>query len=576
MRFKNFLKYFVISLAFLFSFGFVNVNAETLQSMIDGSTTGKVVLDQNFTEKVSVAKGKNMTIDLNGKTITGAIEVKGTLTIKDSKTGGAVIANTEKNASAIQVEGGKLILQSGTVKNGNGYGIYALEGGKVTVNGGTIDTLYAGLSGNNTTGDMYFTVNDGVVKAKYGPAVYVPGQVGLNVNGGTLNGGISLRMGTLNIKGGVITAVTGDIDSPSEYYAYNGCAWLPDAIYVMGGTYNSASGNDLSINITGGVITTSNRQGSALAIYDLGKVSQKMNVSISGSAKLITNSKTRTAYDILSLSDIGVTSPKAGFNNPSYVGKVSTSITGGTYSNINDKYIASGYDKNLVNGNYVVSKKVVKVDMPSVDLTKEVKDVTVGVTNYNVVKGVLLASLEKSNINTDNITPFVDVDVANKSASSVSGDVKNAMLDVVSSKAANAKIVSYFDISVLVKNAANGNVVGNLTKLTDKIKFTVAIPSDLTKVKTGMERNFYVIREHNGVATVLPTKLSKDGKSLTFETDKFSTYALAYSDVASSDVSNVKNPQTYDGIMGYVVVTLVALGGALGAVVYLKRNSLNN
>ena len=91
-----------------------------------------------------------------------------------------------------------------------------------------------------------------------------------------------------------------------------------------------------------------------------------------------------------------------------------------------------------------------------------------------------------------------------------------------------------------------------------------------------MERNFYVIREHNGVATILPTKLSKDGKLLTFETDKFSTYALAYSDVASSDVSNVKNPQTYDGIMGYVIVTLVALGGALGAVVYLKRNSLNN
>ena len=574
MRLNKFLKVFVISFAFVLSVCFVNVNAETLQKMIDSNSN--VTLSQNVTEKISIPSGKNVTLDLNVKTITGAIEDKGNLTIKDSKNGGAIIANTEKNASAIQVDGGKLTFQSGIVKNDNGYGIYGLEGGKVIVNGGTIDTLYAGLAGNNTTGDMDFTVNSGLVKAKYGPAVYVPGQVGLTVNGGTLTGGISLRMGTLKITGGVIDSIVGDIDNPSEYYAYNGCAWLPDAIYVMGGTYNSASGNDLSINITGGVITTSNGQGSALAIYDLGKVSQKMNVSISGSAKLITNSKTRTAYDILSLSDIGVTSPKAGFNNPSYVGKVSTSITGGTYSNINDKYIASGYDKNLVNGNYVVSKKVVKVDMPSVDLTKEVKDVTVGVTNYNVVKGVLLASLEKSNINTDNITPFVDVDVTNKSASSVSGDVKNAMLDVVSSKAANAKIASYFDISVLVKNAANGNVVGNLTKLTDKIKFTVAIPSDLTKVKTGMERNFYVIREHNGVATVLPTKLSKDGKSLTFETDKFSTYALAYSDVASSDVSNVKNPQTYDGIMGYVVVTLVALGGALGAVVYLKRNSLNN
>lgn len=574
MRVNIILKYFVVSMAFLFSLGFVNVNADTLQNIIDGSNN--VVLDQNYTEKVSVAKGKNVTIDLNGKTLTGAIEVKGTLVLKDSKSGGAVVANTEKNASAIQVDGGKLTLQSGTVKNADGYGIYGLEGGKIIMNGGIVDTLYAGLAGNNTTGDMDFTVNDGVVKAKYGPAVYIPGQVGLSVNGGTLTGGISIRMGTLNITGGVITAVTSDIDSPSEYYAYNGCAWLPDAIYVMGGTYNSTSGNDLSINITGGTITSSNGQGSALAIYDLGKISQKMSVSISGKAKLVTNSKTRTSYDVLTLNDIGVTNPKTGFNNSSYVGKVNTSITGGTYSNINDKYIANGYDKTLVNGNYVVAKKLVKVDMPVVDTSKEVKNVTVGVTNYNVVKGVLIASLEKSNINTDNITPLVDVNVANKDASSVSNDVKNVMSNALDKKVSNAKVASYFDISVLVKNADNGNIVGELNSLTEKIKFTVAVPTTLTKTKAGMERVFYVIREHNGVASVLSTKLSKDGKSLTFETDKFSTYALAYKDVASTDVSNVKNPQTYDGIMGYVAIALVTLSGAVGAMVYLKRNSLNN
>lgn len=574
MRVNRILKYFVVSMAFLFSLGFVNVNADTLQNMIDGSNN--IVLDQNYTEKISIAKGKNVTVDLNGKTLTGAIEVKGTLVLKDSKSGGAVVANTEKNASAIQVDGGKFTLQSGTVKNADGYGIYGLEGGKIIVNGGTVDTLYAGLTGNNTTGDMDFTVNAGVVKAKYGPAVYIPGQVGLTVNGGTLTGGISIRMGTLNITGGVITAVASDIDSPSEYYAYNGCAWLPDAIYVMGGTYNSTSGNDLSINITGGTITSSNGQGSALAIYDLGKISQKMNVSISGKAKLVTNSKTRTSYDVLTLSDIGVTNPKAGFNNSSYMGKVNTSITGGTYSNINDKYIASGYDKTLVNGNYVVAKKLIKVDMPVIDASKEVKNVTVGVTNYNVVKGVLIASLEKSNINVDGITPVVDIDIAKKSASDVSNDVKNLISDAIFSKVSNAKVASYFDISVLVKDSVSGEVAGELTKLTQKIKFTVAIPSNLTKVKAGMERNYYVIREHNGVASVIPTKVSKDGKSLTFETDKFSTYALAYSDVASSNVSNVKNPQTYDGIMGYVVVSLITLGGALGVVVYLKKNSLNN
>lgn len=574
MRLNKFLKVFVISFAFVLSVCFVNVNAETLQKMIDSNSN--VTLSQNVTEKISIPSGKNVTLDLNGKTITGAIEVKGNLTIKDSKNGGAIIANTEKNASAIQVDGGKLTFQSGIVKNDNGYGIYGLEGGKVIVNGGTIDTLYAGLAGNNTTGDMDFTVNSGLVKAKYGPAVYVPGQVGLTVNGGTLTGGISLRMGTLKITGGVIDSIVGDIDNPSEYYAYNGCAWFPDAIYVIGGTYNSKSGNDLSINITGGVITSKNGQGSALAIYDLGKISQKMSVSISGNAKLITDSKTRTSYDILNLSDIGVTNPKSGFNNPSYVGKVSTSITGGTYSNIDDKYIASGYDKNLTNGNYVVSKKQVKVDVPVINTNKEVKNVTVGVTNYTKVKGVLLASLEKSNIKTEGISPVVDMDIESKRASEIDKSVVNSIKNIVNKQLSNAKIADYFDISILVKDSQSGELAGSLSKLNEKIKFTVALPSNLTKIKNGYERDFYIVREHNGVSTIIPCTLSKDKKFISFESDKFSTFALAYKDVKETKVDDIKNPQTYDGIIGYFALMIVTLGGSVGAVVYLKRNNLNN
>lgn len=574
MRFK-YLKLFVVSIAFLFVVSYTNVNADTLQEKIN-SASNSVVLDQNVTENLSIASGKSITIDLNGNTITGGINVKGTLIIKDSKGNGKLIANTGKDKSAIQVEGGKFTLESGTINNDEGYGIYGLEGGKAIINGGVIDTYYAGLAGNNTTGDMYFTVNSGNIKAKYGPAIYMPGQVSLDVNGGNLVGGISLRMGTLNITGGNITAITSNIDNPSEYYSYNGNAWLPDAIYVFGGTYNSKSGNNLNINITGGVITNTNKEGSALAIYDLGKVSQNMSISISGNAKLITNSNNRSAYDVLSLSDIGVTNPKDGFNNSNYVGKVNTSITGGVYSSIDDKYIASGYDKKLVNGNYVISKKDVKVDMPVVDLTKEVKEITVGVTNYNVVKGVLIASLEKSKINVDNINPVVDINVSNKDASNVSSDIKNSISNAMTSKVTNAKIASYFDISVLVKDSTSGEIAGELTKLTQKIKFTVAIPSNLIKTKDGMERNYYIIREHNGTSNILPTSLSKDGKSLTFETDRFSTYALAYNDVASSDVSNVKNPQTYDSVLSYITFTLIVVGISSCAVVYLRKNGLND
>lgn len=574
MRLNKFLKVFVISFAFVLSICFVNVNAETLQEMIDSNSN--VTLSQNVTEKISIPSGKNVTLDLNGKTITGAIEVKGNLTIKDSKNGGAVIANTEKNASAIEVDGGKFTLQSGIIKNDKGYGVSCSNSGKAIISGGTVDTLYSGLTGNNTTGDMNFTVNSGTVKAKYGPAIYMPGQGSLTITDGNLIGGISIRMGDVSISGGNITAITSDIDKPSEYYSYSGNAWFPDAIYVIGGTYNSKSGNDLSINITGGVITSKNGQGSALAIYDLGKISQKMNVSISGNAKLITDSKTRASYDVLNLSDIGVTNPKSGFNNPSYIGKVSTSITGGTYSNINDKYIASGYDKNLTNGNYVVSKKQVKVDIPVIDTNKEVKNVTVGVTNYTKVKGVLLASLEKSNIKTEGISPVVDMNIESKSASEIDKSVINSIKNIVNKQLSNAKIADYFDISILVKDSQSGELAGSLSNLNEKIKFTVALPSNLTKLKNGYERDFYIVREHNGVSTIIPCTLSKDKKFISFESDEFSTFALAYKDVEETKVDEIKNPQTYDGITGYFTLMIVTLGGSVGAVVYLKRNSLNN
>ena len=108
----------------------------------------------------------------------------------------------------------------------------------------------------------------------------------------------------------------GSIDSPAEYYNYSGNAWLPDALYVFGGTYTSKDatyGNSLNLNITGGTFNCANGQGSAVAIYDLGKVEQTMNVTVSANASLTTNATGRQAAQVLSLADIGVTSPATGY-----------------------------------------------------------------------------------------------------------------------------------------------------------------------------------------------------------------------------------------------------------------------
>ena len=296
---------------------------------------------------------KSVTLDLNGKTLTiGAdcgIELQGRLTVTGN--GKITCANTP-----ICVDGNsaELTVNDGTIESTNGYGIYAENGGSVVVNGGTISSQNAALSGNNTTGSMNFTVKSGTLTAAQGPAIYMPGQVSLNISGGTLNGGVSLRMGQVNISGGVINAMTDvqAIDMPTgtvngkPAYTYSGNVWFPDALYVIGGTYtseNTTYHNSLNLNITGGTFNCANGKGSAVAIYDLAKVEQTAKVEISGNAKFSTNASDRCAYQVLSLTDLGVENPAAGYNQNNLVGKVTSSITGGYFTSDPTAYVASGY-----------------------------------------------------------------------------------------------------------------------------------------------------------------------------------------------------------------------------------------
>lgn len=112
--------------------------------------------------------------------------------------------------------------------------------------------------------------------------------------------------------------------------------------------------NDLNLQITGGTFNCSNGQGSAVAIYDLGKVAQNMSVAISGNAGLYTSASNRSAYQVLNLKDIGVTSPETGFGTNS--GNVSSRLSGGYYStDIDTSYIVEAYE--CVKGSYPVNGK---------------------------------------------------------------------------------------------------------------------------------------------------------------------------------------------------------------------------
>ncbi len=206
------------------------------------------------------------------------------------------------------------------------------------------------------------------------------------------------------------------------------------------------------------------------------------------------------------------------------------------------------------------------VEAPVIDTSKPVDEVTVGINDKESQQNI-----------SDTMTSIVDGIINKKEVTSVSGktveNIKNAINEgkVISTEVQvtpvketevnaqdkkvledhidqNVNIAQYLDINILVK--ANNQVIGEINQLNKEITFTVAIPEDL--MKEG--RTFYVIRVHDGKAEKLETVENEDG-TLTFKTDKFSTYALAYEDAQDSTTTPIQPGQSQDDIKGETVVT---------------------
>lgn len=91
----------------------------------------------------------------------------------------------------------------------------------------------------------------------------------------------------------------------------------------------------------------------------------------------------------------------------------------------------------------------------------------------------------------------------------------------------------YLDITL---KKAVGTAETQLTETDKKIKLTIDIPGNLKNTDTEKTRTYSVIRVHNGAAAVL-NDLDASADTVTIETDRFSTYAIVYKDVANGSGS---------------------------------------
>lgn len=172
-------------------------NFATLAEAIAAAQAGETVTLLADVESVSVTTvvaGKDIVLDLNGKTLTSTannditnngitIEATAKLTVKDSLTGGKVVA-TGKYSNAIENKG-TLVIESGSFEAVYGA-IRALGGSTTTISGGTFASStgrYGMYYWANGTA-LSVTVNGGLFKNSVSTAME-NGKVALSIKGGS-------------------------------------------------------------------------------------------------------------------------------------------------------------------------------------------------------------------------------------------------------------------------------------------------------------------------------------------------------------------------------------------------------
>ena len=308
------------------SAGTVTAKYETLSAAIESATAGETVtLFADTKENVTIAK--DITFDLNGKTLNGgtekgkpALTVTAKVTVKDSseaKTGTIKREDTADNSGkgshyVIDIQDdGWLTFESGSVTNGSGAG--------------------------GTKGASLVRVgNDG--KAK---------DPGLTVKGGTFTQdnfiAIKVDRGTLLMEGGTV-------NSAHSYAIEN---WWNATL--SGGTVNGAvaswtysGGADSTLKITGGTIN-----GDVTAVNYDDAEGKKATVEIGGgtvNGKLDTRRYDPATGELTSIEDPA---------------KATIGVTGGTFSTaVDEAYCAEGYaPKKIDDKTYGVESIVVSIEV---------------------------------------------------------------------------------------------------------------------------------------------------------------------------------------------------------------------
>ena len=465
----------------------------------------------NPEEEVSFSKRENGYCVVE-KNITEQITVTGGNVTIDLN-GHSIIVDDSTYADAIVARNGVVltIVGEGLIQSKQDTGLTAYSGSTIILKSGDVRAQEFGAY---TGGGSTFTMDGGTITTV--------DNCGVGGNGSNKDSAMDY---TININGGTIT-------SNIKSAGYVSCGiYHPNrgTVNITGGVINSTNGAGVVqragiLNITGGTI---NAQGSSIGTVGDSRVVVSASALVldkEANYPQVATMQTRVSSNAI-LNGAAGAIEKLGEN-------VDIELIGGIYSDEPDgEEIPEGYNAyKILEGENTDKYVVVKED--------------------ELVLEVLSGLVPEEEIPAEELQLIKDA-------------IKNKF-----------SLATYYaaDLAILTPN---GDIVGYDAEPGEAVEVEFGLPMNLPKVKSGYTRKYYVIRVHNGKVTIIDNVKVKDDGTISFKSDKFSTYALAYEDVKNEEekavTSDTSNPKTGDSIILYIVLVVASFVGTALTTKYLKK-----
>lgn len=486
---------------------------------------------------------KNTTIRNDGVNLgNAAVASNGTLTIKNSEfttasnrayatiifDGSADITNLTSMGThgGLSVNSGTVVVNSGTFKSENYYGIWitnngtltdvTINDGKFIGNGSSVGKGYAlraGIDdGKQDAGNVKITVNGGefTSEASDAKAIYVTNAT-------------STHTWDISLKGGKY--ISSETDYVADEYT----------VYKKGDIYEIAKRGSLEIT-DGPIYLNKNEEFENVYTTELGDY-----VTLT----LTMEDETLNPEEYLEVNGTTIKGLKSG----------TVTLT----ARLND--MVNPIEKTVNVIIYEIAETIIDADEGN-ETNNAIKD-AINTEVSNVLKKIL-ANEEVVGI-TDEVKEAIKANfLANKTIGSTLmvkqvDNITTSDEEILAVVDNNSVIDGYYDVQIIITADGTANL-GNLTQTTNAIKITLPIPENVEAVPTGYERSYNVVRVHNGQIQKIPTVMNNDG-TISFNTSEFSDFIITHVDVPTGQLDDV--PTTGEIMLPLGIIALISLLAAL-------------